>query len=193
MNKLTLINLPIFITLIRLLTALFLLPFLFTYIFALNSIVLNILLAIFFILISITDFFDGFLARKYGQETIIGGLLDPVADKFLLLSSIVTLVYINKIFFYIAIIFLAREFFVMGLRQYALMSGIKINVIKSAKIKTFMQFLYLTIVIINNNLYLLNILEYIFLFIALFFSLFSLLEYYLIFMNNVRYIMEVKK
>lgn len=193
MNKLTLINLPIFITLIRLLTALFFLPFLFIYVFELNSIILNIFLAIFFILISITDFFDGFLARKYGQETIIGGLLDPVADKFLLLSSIVTLVYINKIFFYIAIIFLAREFFVMGLRQYALISGIKINVIKSAKIKTFMQFLYLTIVIINNNLYLLNILEYIFLFIALFFSLFSLLEYYLIFMNNVRYIMEVKK
>jgi CDP-diacylglycerol--glycerol-3-phosphate 3-phosphatidyltransferase len=154
-----------------------------------QSITINLILTIFFILLSLTDFFDGFLARKYNQETLIGSILDPIADKFLLFSTLITLVYLQKIFFYIAIIFIAREFFVMCLRQVALTYNFKLTVIQNAKFKTFFQFAYISFIILNNNKYkAINNLESFLLFISLYLSIISAFNYYLIFIkkyNNI--------
>lgn len=180
-----LLNLPIFITLLRLLVAIFFLPFLFICLLPIQSITINLFLTLFFILLSLTDFFDGFLARKYNQETLLGSLLDPIADKFLLFSALITLVYLNKVFFYVAIIFISREVFIMGLRQLALTCGFRLPVIQSAKNKTFLQFTYLSFAILNNYQYvIIDIFEYCFLLLSLYLSITSAFNYYSTFIRN---------
>lgn len=100
-------------------------------------------------LLGFTDFLDGYLARRYQQETVIGKLLDPVADKFLVFSTAIALVYLRKIFFYWPVIVIARDVFVMGLREISLTQGFSVPVAWQGKLKTVLQLSYLGIVIIN--------------------------------------------
>lgn len=106
-------------------------------------------LGILFLILGLTDFLDGYIARKYKQETILGKLLDPVADKFLVLSTAIALVYLQKIFFYWAIIVIARDVFVMGLREVSLTRGFSVPVAWQGKLKTMLQLSYLAVVILN--------------------------------------------
>lgn len=142
-------NFPTFLTLIRLILSPIILPLLLVYLLPLNSIIINSLLALLFIFFSLTDFFDGYLARRLGQETSLGKALDPLADKFLVFSVLVSLLAVHKIYFYWVIIFIGREFFVMGLRQIALEKGLMIHVALLGKLKTALQMIYLTIAIVN--------------------------------------------
>ncbi len=189
MNTLT-FNVPLTLTFIRLLVSPLLLPFLLVYFLPLHVPLYNVLLGIFFIVLSLTDFFDGYLARRYGQITVLGRLLDPIADKFLLYSTLIPLVYIHKIYFYWALLFIGREFFIMALRQVAQSYGYTLSVSYKAKLKTCFQMAYLTWVIMNpypGGLYIFSsALEYFFLFSALFFSLYSAAEYYFSFFKQVR-------
>lgn len=98
--------------------------------------------AFFYIFLCLTDFIDGYSARAWGQETIIGRLCDPLADKFLLLSTVIGMVAIQQMAFYWALLIVGREIFVMGLREIALYCQFSIPVIKSAKLKTFLQGAY---------------------------------------------------
>jgi CDP-diacylglycerol--glycerol-3-phosphate 3-phosphatidyltransferase len=117
------LNLPILLTLSRLILSPLLLPVLLVYLLPFNNIFINSFLGFLFFLFSITDFFDGYFARRYKQETQVGKLLDPIADKFLLYSTLIGLLAADKIFFYWVIIIIGREFFVMGLRQIAFCSS----------------------------------------------------------------------
>ena len=74
---------------------------------------------------SATDWLDGYLARKWGQVTKIGKLLDPIADKILIMSALVILVEIRSdvVPAWIAIVIIAREFAVTGLRAMAAAEG----------------------------------------------------------------------
>jgi CDP-diacylglycerol--glycerol-3-phosphate 3-phosphatidyltransferase len=143
------INFPTLLTLIRLIISPLVLPILFVYFLPLNILLINCILAAVFVLMSLTDFFDGYLARKYDQVTAIGKLLDPIADKFFIFSSLVALLTINKIFFFWVIILIGREFFVMGLRLIALEHQLSVPVSALGKLKTVLQVAYLTFVIIN--------------------------------------------
>jgi len=145
----TQLNLPTFLTLIRLIVSPLALPLLFVYFLPFNILWINCALAIIFLLMSLTDFFDGYLARRYKQETQIGKLLDPIADKFLVFSSLIALLTINKIYFYWVIILIGREFFVMGLRLIALEHQLNVPVSYLGKLKTVLQITYITFVIIN--------------------------------------------
>ena len=91
------INLPNLLTLIRLFSSLFILPFLIVYFLPLNIFLINFFIIFLFILLSITDFLDGYLARKYNLETKFGRALDPIADKFFLSSTLISLLAINFI------------------------------------------------------------------------------------------------
>lgn len=79
-----------------------------------------------FALASATDWLDGHLARRWGQVTKIGKLLDPVADKILIMSAFIILVEIEVIYAWIAVVFIAREFIVTGLRSIASAEGVVI-------------------------------------------------------------------
>ncbi len=149
-------NFPLILTLIRLVVAPLVLPILIVTLLPYNIFVINFFLALLFVFFGITDFLDGYLARKYGQETSLGRLLDPIADKFLVFSTLVSLLAIGKIYFYWVIIIIGREFFVMGLREVALTHGFTIPVGMSGKIKTITQFIFLTILILSPHLYFSN-------------------------------------
>lgn len=91
---------------------------------------------------SLTDFFDGYFARQYKQETAFGKLMDPVADKLLL--CVATLYLMGKMPEYLspllATLLLAREFLISGLRALAASEGLVIEARQAGKIKAVAQF-----------------------------------------------------
>lgn len=187
------LNIPIILTLIRLIFSPLLLPLLLVYLLPLNIFLLNFGLAILFICFGLTDFFDGYLARKYKQETILGKMLDPIADKFLLFSVLIALLAADKIFFYWVIVLIGREFFVMGLRILALENNFAITVSFFGKIKTTLQTVCFAWIILNpyqkleiQGAFWWNSLENLFIFSAISLSLASAWFYYQIFMSHFR-------
>lgn len=111
--------------------------------------VFNISLAVLFLLIGLTDFFDGYYARKFGQETGIGKILDPIADKVLLASVFIVLVAIKRLWFFWAVLLIGRELFIGGLRQIACESQIVIHVSWLGKCKTAVQIMCCAWIIAN--------------------------------------------
>ena len=94
--------------------------------------------ALVFILASITDWLDGYIARLYDAESILGKLLDPLADKILVMSALVMLSS-SKIAFipaWLVVLLLSREFLVTGLRSLAAVKGVVVAASKLAKFKT---------------------------------------------------------
>jgi CDP-diacylglycerol--glycerol-3-phosphate 3-phosphatidyltransferase len=143
------LSLPMILTFIRLIGSPLILPFFLVYLLPYNVLWLNYSLATLFFLFGLTDFFDGYLARKYDQVTPIGAMLDHVADKFLLYSTLIALVAAHKLYFFWAILWIGREFFIMALRQIALENNFVIAVSSYGKLKTALQVACLTFVIIN--------------------------------------------
>jgi CDP-diacylglycerol--glycerol-3-phosphate 3-phosphatidyltransferase len=95
--------------------------------------------ALIFGIASITDFLDGYVARKTGQITEFGMILDPIADKFLIISALILLVSMERLSAWIAIIIIVREFLVTGLRAVALSKDIVIPAEMGGKLKTSSQ------------------------------------------------------
>lgn len=95
-----------------------------------------------FVAASITDFFDGYLARKLNQTSDLGRLMDPIADKLLVMAALVMLVAagrINTVGLWAALIILAREIFISGLREFLANRTVQIPVSQLAKWKTTTQ------------------------------------------------------
>jgi len=181
------LNLPTALTLIRLALSPIVLPLLFVYLLPINNIFINMLLGLVFIAFSLTDFLDGYLARKYGQETALGSVLDPIADKFLVYSALIALLVVHKIFFVWVIVLIGREFFMMGLRQVALENQFSIQVSSYGKLKTTLQMICLTFIIINpyqsmgfglHGTMIWNDIEFVLLLLATFLSVYSAALYY---------------
>ncbi len=180
---------PIFLTLIRLTFSPLILPFLLVYLLPYNDFTINSCLALFFIGLSSTDFFDGYFARKFGQVTALGKVLDPLADKFLVYTTIVSLLAVHKIYFYWAIVFIGRDFFMMGLRTVALTYNFTVPVSYFAKVKTIFQMVLFTWIIFNpyqslGYKHLWNKIEYVLLGVSLFFALWSAKRYYNFFIQE---------
>jgi CDP-diacylglycerol--glycerol-3-phosphate 3-phosphatidyltransferase len=97
--------------------------------------------AILFVLASITDGLDGYLARKRGQITTIGMLLDPIADKIMVTGALIALVAYNPhvVKVWIVVVIIAREFLVSGLRSIASSEGFTIQASDLGKLKTVVQ------------------------------------------------------
>src|SRR5271157_5631770 len=101
----------------------------------------EILASILFVLASITDGLDGYLARKRGQITTMGMLLDPLADKIMVTGALIALVAYNPqvVKVWIAVVIIGREFLVSGLRSIASSEGFTIEASDLGKLKTFLQ------------------------------------------------------
>ena len=107
-----------------------------------------------FVLASFTDFVDGFLARLLKQQTKLGELLDPIADKILVVTALVLLVMNNLIqdlSVIAAIIIICREILVSGLREYLAKFKLRMPVSQLAKIKTFLQMFSISILLAGNS------------------------------------------
>jgi len=95
-----------------------------------------------FVIASFTDFLDGMLARMLGEESKLGELLDPIADKIIVATALILLVMDGTIIRYeviAAIIILTREILISGLREFLAKGQIKLPVSNLAKLKTFLQ------------------------------------------------------
>lgn len=107
---------------------------------------------IIFVIASLTDKLDGYLARKNNQITTFGKFLDPLADKILVLSAMIMLVEMSKIPAWIPIIVLAREFIVSGYRLVAVEKGGKvISASKWGKLKTVTQMIAIILAFLDLN------------------------------------------
>ncbi|PPR76211.1 MAG: CDP-diacylglycerol--glycerol-3-phosphate 3-phosphatidyltransferase, partial [Alphaproteobacteria bacterium MarineAlpha2_Bin1] len=107
---------------------------------------LNFLIFFIFIYCGITDFLDGFIARKKDQITLIGKLMDPIADKILTVSVLLVLIYvgiIDDLLFIAAFLIIFREFLISGLREFLSSFNQALPVNKLGKIKTMIQFISL--------------------------------------------------
>ena len=94
-----------------------------------------------FAIAAVTDFFDGWLARRYGAVSVAGAILDPIADKVLICAAILGLMTLTKslAFTVPAALILFREFAVSALREVAAGGGVKLPVTRLAKWKTTLQ------------------------------------------------------
>ena len=92
-----------------------------------------------FVIASVTDFFDGFIAREWNQSSELGGILDPLADKMLIVGAFLALLTIGKISIWAVYIILIRELFISGLRITAISKGIDVSASWSGKVKTVTQ------------------------------------------------------
>ena len=112
-----------------------------------------------FILASISDFLDGFIARKWNQVSDVGKILDPIADKLLVIISLIILIISfeeNPIIFFSSILIIFREILISGLREITKSSGLILNVTILSKWKTAAQLasiilLFLNIFYYNNS------------------------------------------
>jgi cardiolipin synthase len=106
-----------------------------------------------YIFCAITDFFDGYLARKFGSTSGFGTFLDPISDKILVVSLLMALAAFDRLegFWVIpAIVILAREFLISGLREYLGPQNVKVPVSRLAKWKTGFQMTALGFLIIGD-------------------------------------------
>lgn len=105
-----------------------------------------------FIVASITDKLDGYLARKNNQVTTFGKFLDPLADKILVLAAMVMLVEMNRLPAWIPIIVLAREFMISGYRLIAVEKGGKVIAASNwGKLKTVTQMIAIILAFVDLN------------------------------------------
>ncbi|PZD93386.1 CDP-diacylglycerol--glycerol-3-phosphate 3-phosphatidyltransferase [Paenibacillus sambharensis] len=110
----------------------------------------QIVATLIFIIAASTDGLDGYIARKNKQVTNLGKLLDPLADKLLVAAVLISLVEMDKLEAWIAIVIISREFAVTGLRQVALLEGSVMAASKWGKWKTAVQITMIIALLLNN-------------------------------------------
>ena len=109
---------------------------------------------ILFVVASFTDFLDGMLARMMGEESKLGELLDPIADKIIVATALILLVMDGTIRNYevlAAIIILTREILISGLREFLAKGKIKLPVSNLAKLKTVLQMVAISLLLSGNT------------------------------------------
>ena len=107
-----------------------------------------------FVIASFTDFLDGMLARMLGEESKLGELLDPIADKIIVATALILLVMDGTIGHYevvAAIIILTREILISGLREFLAKGQIKLPVSNLAKLKTFLQMVVISLLLTGET------------------------------------------
>jgi CDP-diacylglycerol--glycerol-3-phosphate 3-phosphatidyltransferase len=104
---------------------------------------------IIFLAAAATDLLDGYLARRWGQVTTVGTLLDPIADKLLISSALIALVEIHRVPAWMVILIVGREFAVSGLRSIAAAEGYTIEASELGKTKMAVQVLAIALVMVS--------------------------------------------
>jgi CDP-diacylglycerol--glycerol-3-phosphate 3-phosphatidyltransferase len=152
--------------------------------------------AILFAVASLTDLLDGYIARRSKQVTKLGILLDPIADKLLVISALIVLVDMELIAAWIAIIIIAREFIVTGLRVVALSKDIVIPAEMGGKLKVTAQITSVIVLLVDETFisrYLdklgvpldLHVVGIMFIWIAVILGVISGIQYFILFWKRI--------
>jgi CDP-diacylglycerol--glycerol-3-phosphate 3-phosphatidyltransferase len=139
-------KLPMWITVSRMF---FVPPIVFSLYF--NNLTSNVIAAVLFILASVTDYWDGYFARKFQAVSNFGKFMDPIADKILVTSILTMLSYLQKIDPIMVIVILARDNFIGGLRSVAAADSIIIDAKPTGKWKTALQMIAIPAVMIDEK------------------------------------------
>ncbi|ARC85593.1 CDP-diacylglycerol--glycerol-3-phosphate 3-phosphatidyltransferase [Clostridium argentinense CDC 2741] len=147
---------------------------------ALNTSSGTILATIVFVVASLTDKLDGYIARSRNQVTTFGKFMDPLADKLLVTSALVSLVELQVIPGWVAMIIIAREFAVSGLRTLAASEGIVIAASNWGKAKTVIQIVAIIagLVTLSYNSWIIKIITIISMTLAVIITIISGLDYF---------------
>ena len=127
--------------------------------------------ALIFVIASITDFFDGFIARNFNAVSKLGEILDPLADKMLTLGAFLGLLFLHRADAWAVYLILVREFFITGLRVAMASEGLSVKASFAGKVKTVSQMVAIGFLLMNwpcGNC---------FLWIAVFLTIYSGLDY----------------
>jgi CDP-diacylglycerol--glycerol-3-phosphate 3-phosphatidyltransferase len=108
--------------------------------------------AIVFVVAAVTDLLDGYIARRRGEITKLGRLLDPIADKLLVLSGLILLVQFDRVMALVAILIIAREVAVTGVRAIAATEGVVLEAETIGKWKMAMQVIAIVLLILEGSL-----------------------------------------
>jgi CDP-diacylglycerol--glycerol-3-phosphate 3-phosphatidyltransferase len=138
------VNLPNALTLVRI----FAVPVLVAVLLTKDHMVVA---AFIFLVASLTDLLDGYVARKRDQITTLGALLDPVADKILISAAFISLVKWDMVQPWMVVIIVGREFAVSGLRNIAATQGFTISASKLGKLKMVAQVAAITLLILGHE------------------------------------------
>lgn len=147
-----------------------------------------------FSIASITDFFDGYLARKYKIETVYGKLMDPLADKFLVICSLIALQDLGRIHPVIVMLLVCRELTITGLRALASAEGVVMGASSGGKWKTAIQMVAIPMLMCGDVwIFPFKIIGYALLYISLAFSLWSAKDYVVEFFKGLKKSRTIKK
>ncbi|MEO8655493.1 MAG: CDP-diacylglycerol--glycerol-3-phosphate 3-phosphatidyltransferase [Ramlibacter sp.] len=115
----------------------------------------NLIATVLFIVVALTDWLDGFLARKLNQTSSFGAFLDPVADKFLVCASLLVLVYLRRADVFVALIIIGREIAISALREWMAQIGASksVAVHMLGKVKTTVQMIAIPFLLFDGRLF----------------------------------------
>lgn len=109
----------------------------------------DLIAGVVFIIASLTDAADGYIARKRGLVTNLGKFIDPLADKIMVVAALVALVELQRIPAWMVVVIVTREFIVTGLRMIAASEGVVIAASPGGKLKTVCQIIGVVLLIFN--------------------------------------------
>jgi len=130
-----------------------------------------------FVVASVTDFFDGFIARKYNMVSNFGKFMDPLADKLLVMSALVSMVALGNLSAWVVIVILAREFTITGFRTLAMEANIVMAASWWGKVKTAIQMIMIIVVLLQLPFAPMDMVEGTLVAFAVFFTIISGVDY----------------
>src|SRR5437868_1176658 len=173
-------NVPNSLTLLRIFLVPFLVVVLLTKFYGREWVGLTI-----FLIAAITDFFDGWIARRSNKITCLGALLDPIADKLLMSAAFISLVELGVARAWIVVIIIGREFAVSGLRAIAAQNGVTIAASPLGKTKTVAQVIDISLLIVGYELGEFRFIGELALWVVMLFALVSGIDYFIKFSRGV--------
>ena len=138
-----------------------------------------------FLLAAITDFFDGYFARRYNKITRLGTLLDPIADKLLMSAAFISMVELGLARAWMVVIIIGREFAVSGLRSIAAQQGVTIAASPLGKTKMVAQVFAIGLLIVGYELGEFRFIGELALWVVMLFALVSGIDYFIKFSRGV--------
>ena len=147
----------------------------------------NLMTALFFIVVCLTDWLDGYLARKMNIVTSLGKFLDPMADKLLIAATFIMLIPMDRIAAWVVALIICREIAITGLRAVAANDGIVIAASLLGKLKTISQIVCIVPLIIHHSWYGFDFhfAGTILMWVAFFLTMYSGFDYFVKFSVNV--------